>query len=139
MSEDTRQRQIAPAIETSLEHLLAAVDVPGLALAIVRAGELEPPICCSIRDARSPIQVDKDTVFDAASLSKPAFAHSVLQLIDEGVLSLDTPLAHYLPGYFQGDDRAALWCMKAPSPVSVAGSSISGFARRPACRNLSSD
>jgi CubicO group peptidase (beta-lactamase class C family) len=107
MSEDTRPRQIAPAIEIELEHLLAAVNVPGLALAVVRAGQLEPPICCGIRDVRSPFQVDKDTVFDAASLSKPVFAHSVLQLIDDGVLSLDVPLAQYLPGYIHGDERAA--------------------------------
>ena len=97
MSEITRQQQVVPAIEAKLEHLLAAGDVPGLALANVRAGQLESPICCGKRDVRTPFRVDGDTVFDAASLSKPVFAHIVLQLMDGGVLSLDAPLADYLP------------------------------------------
>ena len=34
------------------------------------------------------------------------FAHAVLQLADQGWLSLDTSLVHYVPGYFPRDDRA---------------------------------
>jgi CubicO group peptidase (beta-lactamase class C family) len=60
-----------------------------------------------VRDVRSPLSVDEDTVFDAASLSKPVFGHVVLQLADQGVLSLDAPLADYLPGYMPADERAS--------------------------------
>ena len=43
----------------------------------------------------------EDSVFQAASLSKPVFAYAVLKLAQEGSLSLDTPLVSYLPqGYF---------------------------------------
>ena len=41
-----------------------------------------------------------DSVFQAASLSKPVFAYAVLKLAQEGSLNLDAPLMRYLPqGY----------------------------------------
>src|SRR5712692_9158601 len=54
-----------------------------------------------------PDVVDENTVFDGASLTKPVFAHAVLQLADQGHLSLDAPLGHYLPNYIPNDDRAS--------------------------------
>ncbi|GJI98807.1 hypothetical protein RugamoR57_55250 [Duganella caerulea] len=41
-----------------------------------------------------------DSVFQAASLSKPVFAYEVLKLVDQGEMELDMPVMHYLPqGY----------------------------------------
>jgi CubicO group peptidase (beta-lactamase class C family) len=39
-----------------------------------------------------------DSVFRAASLSKPVFAYAVLKLVEHGNLSLDAPVVSYLPG-----------------------------------------
>lgn len=44
--------------------------------------------------------LDANSVFQAASLGKPVFAYAVLKLVEQGQLTLDTPLLHYLPqGY----------------------------------------
>ncbi|WP_428540497.1 serine hydrolase domain-containing protein [Rhodopila sp.] len=107
MSNNASEPHLIRGDGTTTGHLLASVDVPGIASAVIRDGQLERTICHGIRDVRSAFPVDEDTVFDAASLSKPVFAHAILQLSDQGVLSLDAPLANYLPGYMPGDQRAS--------------------------------
>lgn len=77
-----------------------------MAAAVIREGGLDRFLCCGTHGAQEPVTVDEDTVFQAASLSKPVFAHLVLQLVDQGVLSLDSPLAGYLPNYLADDERA---------------------------------
>jgi hypothetical protein len=89
-------------------RLITEAMVPGMASAIIREGRLDRYVCCGKRSAQAPATIDEHTVFDAASLSKPVFAHAVLQLLDQGCLSLDAPLSNYLPNYLPSDDRASL-------------------------------
>jgi CubicO group peptidase (beta-lactamase class C family) len=91
----------------SLQRLIEEAAVPGVAAALVEEGELRHTVCCGLRSARSADRIDEHTVFDAASLTKPVFAHAVLQLSDEGHLSLDAPLSEYLPDYMLRDQRAS--------------------------------
>jgi CubicO group peptidase (beta-lactamase class C family) len=72
-------------------RLITEEILPGMAAAIIRDDRLDRYVCCGTRDAQAAAQVDEHTVFDAASLSKPVFAHAVLQLADNGYLSLDAP------------------------------------------------
>jgi CubicO group peptidase (beta-lactamase class C family) len=95
------------SIEADFLRLATEVDVPGMASVIIRDGRLHGYICCGTRDAQAPTLVDEYTVFEAASLSKPVFAHVVLQLADQGYLSLDAPLGNYLPNYVPTDDRVS--------------------------------
>jgi CubicO group peptidase (beta-lactamase class C family) len=79
--------------------------IGGLAVAVVKHGALSQGFCgYADRDERAP--VTEKTVFGAASLSKPVFAYLVLKLVDQGVLSLDVPLAE-LVDYAPGDALAA--------------------------------
>ncbi|MCG2592322.1 beta-lactamase family protein [Ramlibacter sp. XY19] len=88
-----------------LAALLEARAVPGAALALVRGGAVEV-IAAGVRDIESGERVTADTVFDAASLSKPMVAYAVLQLADAGLLDLDQPLAQLVSAPVPDDARS---------------------------------
>jgi CubicO group peptidase (beta-lactamase class C family) len=96
-----------PSIEIEFARLMAEADVPGAAAAVIRDGQIDQYVKCGTRGVQTPDLVDEHTVFEAASLSKPVFAHAVLQLADQGRLSLQAPLGDYLPNYLPGDPRAS--------------------------------
>ncbi|MBX2874126.1 MAG: serine hydrolase [Saprospiraceae bacterium] len=80
-----------------LPTLIQEADIPGLSIAVLDQGEVAYVGAFGVRsqDTREPI--DEQTVFDAASLSKPLFAYGVMQLVEEGKFDLDQPLYKYLP------------------------------------------
>jgi CubicO group peptidase (beta-lactamase class C family) len=96
-----------PTQAADLEQLLHDGRVPGLSYALIRGGQIVETKAVGVRDVSTGTAIDSDTIFEAASLSKPVFAYAVLQLVDAGVLSLDTPLSMYAPDYVADDPRAA--------------------------------
>lgn len=93
-----------------IESTMRQAHIPGVSIAY-RDGKTTTPSTTKIgttdtRDTSIVSDVQDDTVFGAASLSKPVFAYLVLKLIDKGVLSrpgesaasgLDRPLHEVLP------------------------------------------
>ena len=79
-----------------LPRFMASARVPGVAVAILKDGEVVMSRGFGVRDAEGGDPVDGDTVFEAASLSKPMFAYAVLKLWEEGRIDLDVPLTSYL-------------------------------------------
>lgn len=104
---DLMAAQHSHATEAECRRLIAEASIPGVVMAVIRGGQLDRYICCGVQDVRSSALVDEHTVFEAASLSKPVFAHAVLQLVDQGHLPLDTPLLGYLPDYMPTGGRAS--------------------------------
>ncbi|MBI5277407.1 MAG: beta-lactamase family protein [Burkholderiales bacterium] len=88
--------------------LMAVARVPGLAIALVADNRLAWHGTFGLANSATGAPVTQETVFEAASLSKPVFAFAVLQLVDAGVLELDTPLARYLPGGYDVGDKPRL-------------------------------
>jgi CubicO group peptidase (beta-lactamase class C family) len=89
------------------EGLLRDGRVPGLSFAVIRGSKIVETKALGVRDTSAGTPVDGNTIFEVASLSKPVFAYAVLQLVDAGLLSLDTPLSVYVPDYVKDDPRAA--------------------------------
>lgn len=96
-----------PVVETEFRRLIGEASVPGMASAVIRDGRLDRYVSCGVRGMQAPVPVNEDTVFEAASLSKPVFAHAVLQLADQGCLALDAPLGDYLPRYVLADEQTS--------------------------------
>lgn len=94
-------------LEAKIPELMRSGEVPGLSIAVIRDGKLTWSGAFGVRDAEAGAKVQKDTVFPAASLSKPVFAYAVLRLAERGILDLDTPLWSYLPtDRLQHEERA---------------------------------
>ena len=87
--------QIIANLEAQIPVLMRSKSVPGLQLAIIRDGTLFWSKGFGVKNKSTKQPVTDDTIFAAASLSKPLFAYSVLKMVERGQLSLDTPLTEY--------------------------------------------
>ena len=75
-----------------LPRLMRIAGVPGAAIAVVDRGKLAWNKGFGVKNVLTGDPVREDTLFEAASMTKPVFAYAVMQLVDEGPLGLDTPL-----------------------------------------------
>lgn len=99
------------ALDAQAASAMAATGTRGLAIAVVDRGRVVRVRSYGSRNAQGqPLRTD--TVMYGASLTKAAFAYFVAQLVDEGRLDLDKPIAGYLdrplPDY-PDEDRYAPW------------------------------
>lgn len=87
-------------LQQRIPRLMADFGVPGLAIALLDDARIVWQQGFGVRELATKAPVTAETIFEAASLSKPTFACAVLRLCEQGVLSLDTPLTDYLPASF---------------------------------------
>jgi CubicO group peptidase (beta-lactamase class C family) len=100
-----RVNDITSRLERDIPALMKEADVPGLSIALVRNGEVVWHRAFGLRDSKTKEPATENTVFEAASLSKPVFAYAVMKLVDSGKFDLDKPLNQYLLGdYDVGPD-----------------------------------
>jgi hypothetical protein len=95
-------------LERDVPELMKKSNVPGVSIALIQRGKTIWVHGFGVKKAGTSQPVTGETVFEAASLSKPVFAYGVLKLVDQGKLGLDVPLTTYLPKpYIPGDQRLA--------------------------------
>ena len=109
-----------PAIEAAVHRMMAKTGARGLAVAVIDGGRVHYVRAYGVRNAKGdPLQTD--TVMYGASLTKTVFAYTVLQLVDQGKLSLDVPLADYLDKPLTEYDTTAIYPDKYGPYRDLAG------------------
>jgi len=101
-------------LETFVEDIMEKADVAGLSCAILNDSHVVYQKAFGYKNKSDGTRNDEQTLFSAASFSKPVFAYLVMVLAEEKVIDLDSPLYEYLdmplyeyPGYaeLKADER----------------------------------
>lgn len=71
-------------------------EIPGLSIAIINNSEIAYHEVFGVTNLETQEAVDKNTIFEGASLSKPVFTYFALKMVEKGLLDLDKPLYEYL-------------------------------------------
>ena len=95
-TEADNQKLIAELKEL-VPELMKKADIPGMSIAVIKEGKIIWTEGFGIKNTKTGEAVTKDTIFEAASLTKPFFAYMAMQLVESGELDLDKPLMEYLP------------------------------------------
>ena len=75
-----------PCDKNELQKMSARAAIPAVAVSTAN-GEKTSCTCTGVTDVQSKNPVNVNTVFEAASLSKPVFAYLILKLIEQGKFS----------------------------------------------------
>lgn len=81
-------------------------NVPGLAVSIVKDGQIVLSKGYGVRDPAVGQPMTRDTIFPIASMSKAFTSFAAGLLVDEGRLNFDVPVGAYLPGFVLKDPSA---------------------------------
>lgn len=72
-------------------------NVTGMSISIVSDTDIILNDTFGVKNNNTKESIDRETTFEAASLSKPLFAYIFFKLMEEGIIDLDTPLYKYMP------------------------------------------
>lgn len=96
---DPERKQKLAAAFPEIEKLFkaSAERMPGAVMGVIVDGELVWVKAAGVRETEKNAAVTPETVFRIASMTKSFTAMAILKLRDEGKLSLDDPVAKYVP------------------------------------------
>ena len=98
--------------EAPLERIHQIIDaemarqrIPGVALAVVRGGDVLSARGYGLADVEHGVPVTDETIFQSGSIGKQFTAAAVMLLVEAGRLSLDDPLTRFFPEAPEGWSR----------------------------------
>jgi CubicO group peptidase (beta-lactamase class C family) len=84
------------AVRAHIERLVAEGEVPSMAVAVARDGEIIWEEGFGLADREKNIPATEHTPYPLASISKPLTATGLMILVERGLVSLDAPVNDYL-------------------------------------------
>jgi CubicO group peptidase (beta-lactamase class C family) len=84
-------------IDAAVTRAMRSANVTGAGIAVLNRGTIVYLKAYGLRDTAKGLPLTPDSIMTAASLTKPAFATVVMELVHEHVLDLDRPVYEYLP------------------------------------------
>jgi CubicO group peptidase (beta-lactamase class C family) len=118
-----------PIPTTTLTERMEQLNVPGVSVAVINDGEIEWARGYGFADKERNIPVTAETLFQAASISKPVAAVAALKFVEEGRLDLDQNVNEKLTSWhipdneFTTEHKVTLRGLVNHS----AGTTVSGF------------
>ena len=125
----------------SIHELMEQFKVPGLAVAVINNYEIEWVKGYGVTDAVSKQPVTDETLFQAASISKPVAAVIALHLFEEGVLDLDSDVNEKLRSWkvpeneFTREEKVTVRRILSHT-AGLTGSGFHGYAEGEAVPNI---
>lgn len=118
-----------PAETFTILERLEHYNVPGVSVAVLDGSRIAWARGYGVADVTTGGPVTPETLFQAASISKPVAAMAALKLVEEGVLDLDAPINQYLKRWQLPENR-----FTQETPVTLrhllthtAGLTVHGF------------
>ncbi|HEV7689680.1 MAG TPA: serine hydrolase [Hyphomonadaceae bacterium] len=114
--------------KTSLDERMKALAVPGVSIAVINDGKLEWARGFGVAKVGGPAMTP-ETMFAAASVSKPISAFGALKLVQDGKIDLDTDVNKYLKSWklpeneFTKDEKVTLRRLL----THTGGTTVHGF------------
>jgi CubicO group peptidase (beta-lactamase class C family) len=87
------------AIATRMQEFIDAGEIAGAVTLVAKDGRIVHESAAGLADIAEKTPMQTDSMFAVASMTKPITAAAVMVLVDEGRLSLDDPVAKYLPEF----------------------------------------
>jgi len=87
------------ALDAALEQEMRRQNVVGLAIGIIRDGQVAYAQGYGFEDREAKVPVTRQTMFRWASISKPLTALAAMQLVERGQLDLDADVRKYVPEF----------------------------------------
>ena len=101
-------------VRTSLAQRMAFYDVPGMTMAVIRAGQVEWVEAYGISNLETGEPMRRHLRLQAASISKPVTAMAIMRLVEQGFLSLDAPINEALSSWQLPENN-----LTASTPVTL--------------------